>query len=224
MNNKGFTLIELLISVTLLSLIMFAGNYVYSQLSSRWNKELGDFEHNLSVLKGLNYLNQSLQGIEPYVVKTSKNIPVFFFIGADKSLLGVTKRGVFTDSRPEIFRISAVKNIDGKFSLVYQATSSASIILSKSDQEIEFHNQMVLLDDLDDVTFSYYGWPSLEVKTNPNQEEKEKWFPEYSGINNLLVPEKVSLTLVKNNQNLLIQAQLDLESNRWLQHHIKIGF
>ena len=77
--QQGFTLIELLISVTLLSLIMFTGNYVYMQLASRWDKELGSFEHDIEQTKAIYILKNLLEGVEPYLIKNSKGRPEMFF-------------------------------------------------------------------------------------------------------------------------------------------------
>ena len=224
MNNKGFTLIELLISITLLSLIMFTGNYVYSQLASRWNKELGDFDQHLNDAKSVNRLQQLLQGIEPYIVQTAQQKQVFFFIGAEQSLLASTKRGIISDSRPEVFRITAVKNPSDKYDLVYQSISSAQMLLKRSDQEINFTHEMVLLHDLDDVKFTYFGWPSLEAKASRLPGIAALWYSSYSGINNLLTPEKIKLTLVKNGKAMSLVAPFDIEANNWLRHYVEVGF
>ena len=224
MNNKGFTLIELLISITLLSLLMFTGNYVYSQLASRWDKELGQFDKTAQRAQSLNWLQHALQGVEPYIVRNKQKKPVFLFIGANTSLLASTKRGIISDKYPEFFRISALENENRKFDLVYQAISTKDLLLLTSDQEIEFSHRLTLLTDLDEVRFSYFGWADLAAKTNLDPAIKPAWFSRYSGIDNLITPEKIKLTLVKNGQELNLFSILDINANDWYKHYIEVGF
>ena len=146
--QQGFTLIELLISVTLLSLIMFTGNYVYMQLASRWDKELGSFEHDIEQTKAIYILQNLLEGVEPYLIKNSKGRPEMFFVGGEDSLLVMTKSGFEDTQNPELVRLTAVQNKQGRFDLVYQAISSADMLLINSEQNIEFTSQKTLLSEL----------------------------------------------------------------------------
>ena len=99
--QHGFTLIELLISVTLLSMLMFTGNYVYMQLASRWNKELGSFEQNIAQTKAVYLLQATLDSVEPYLIKNNKGRPEMFFVGDDKSSLAITMFESSIDSNPK---------------------------------------------------------------------------------------------------------------------------
>lgn len=222
-NQKGFTLIELLISVTLLSLLMFTGNYVYMQLASRWNKELGSFEKNAAQTKAVYLLQNTLDGIEPYLIKNNKGQPQMFFVGGSDSLLAITKRGLVDTQNPEIFRLTAVQNPSGLYDLVYQAISGSQLLLINTEQNIEFTQQKTLLTNLDELNISYLGWKSLDEMAMQSPGVTPTWQNTYSGIDQQLTPQKLKVTLVKNNQSLTFYSQLDKEANTWFSNYIQTG-
>jgi prepilin-type N-terminal cleavage/methylation domain-containing protein len=221
--QQGFTLIELLISVTLLSLVMFTGNYVYMQLASRWSKELGNFEQNAAQAKALYLLQSTLDGIEPYLIKNKKGRPEMFFVGGSSSLLAITKRGLIDTAYPEIFRLTAVQNSQGKYDLVYQAISGSELLLINTEQNIKFTQQIILITNLDEVTIRYFGWQSLEQKASQIPGIKPHWQISYSGIDQQLIPQKIQVTLIKNQQTLVFYNQLDSEANKWFGNYIQTG-
>ena len=221
--QQGFTLIELLISVTLLSLLMFTGNYVYMQLASRWNKELGSFEQNASQTKSVYLLQNTLEGVEPYLIKNKKGRPEMFFVGDDKSVLAITKRGLIDTQHPEIFRLTAVQNENGKYDLVYQAVSGSELLLISSEQNIEFTQKKTLLTNLDEITISYYGWKNLDQMAMQAPGVDPVWQSTYSGLDQQLMPQKIKVTLVKNQQPLVFYSQLDTQPNRWFGNYIQTG-
>ncbi|PCC11815.1 PulJ/GspJ family protein [Pseudoalteromonas sp. JB197] len=221
--QQGFTLIELLISVTLLSLLMFTGNYVYMQLASRWNKELGSFEQNAAQTKAVYLLQNTLNGIEPYLIKNNKGRPEMFFVGGNNSLLAISKVGLLDTQNPEIFRLTAVQNPQGKYDLVYQAISGSELLLINTEQNIEFTQQKTLLTNLDEVNISYFGWQSLDEMASQVPEIEPQWQASYSGIDQQLTPQKIKVTLIKNQQSLVFYNQLDQESNTWFGNYIQTG-
>ncbi|MBB1386215.1 prepilin-type N-terminal cleavage/methylation domain-containing protein [Pseudoalteromonas sp. SG45-5] len=221
--QQGFTLIELLISVTLLSLLMFTGNYVYMQLASRWDKELGSFEQNAAQTRAVYLLQNTIDGIEPYLIKNKKGRPEMFFVGGTDSLLAITKRGLIDTQNPEIFRLTAVQNPNGKYNLVYQAISGSELLLINSEQNIEFTQQKTLLTNLDEVNISYLGWKSLDEMAMQTPGVVPTWQTSYSGLDQQLTPQKIKIILVKNQQVLAFYSQLDKESNSWFSNYIQTG-
>lgn len=221
--QHGFTLIELLISVTLLSMLMFTGNYVYMQLASRWNKELGSFEQNIAQTKAVYLLQATLDSVEPYLIKNNKGRPEMFFVGDDKSLLAITKRGLIDTQHPEIFRLTAVQNKNGKYDLVYQAVSGSELLLINSEQNIEFTYKKTLLTNLDEVNITYFGWKNLDQMAMQTPGVEPIWQNRYSGIDQQLTPQKIQVTLLKNQQPLMFYSQLDTKSNTWYGNYIQTG-
>lgn len=221
--QQGFTLIELLISVTLLSMLMFTGNYVYMQLASRWNKELGSFEQNIAQTKAVYLLQATLDSVEPYLIKNNKGRAEMLFVGDDKSLLAITKRGLINNQYPEIFRLTAVQNESGKYDLVYQAVPGSELLLINTEQNIEFRYKKTLLTNLDEVNISYFGWKSLDQMAMQIPGVQPTWQTTYSGVDQQLTPQKIQVTLVKNQQPLIFYSQLDGEPNRWFGNYIQTG-
>jgi len=193
------------------------------QLASRWDKELGSFEQDIEQTKSIYILQNILEGIEPYLIKNNRGRPEMFFVGGEDSLLMMTKNGYTDTENPELVRLTAVQNQQGHFELVYQSISSADMLLINSEQNIEFSNKYTLLKDLDSVTFSYYGWGSLEQKALQEPGERPFWQSTYSGLDQQLTPLKIKLTLVKQQQPMEFYIQLDAEPNRWYGNYIQTG-
>lgn len=207
--GRGFTLIELMISISILLLLLFTGTYSYSMLASRWDKELGSFSESASEAKNVENIQRLLEGVIPQVVVDKDNKPNFFFIGGDRSLLGVSRSGLLSGNYPEIFRFSVIENTDHSFDLVYQSKSTEKFLLKKVNQTIDFSHQITLLKNLKSIEFSYYGYSHLFEKTSLENQFHPKWFQAYSGIDQLLTPEKVKLVLVKEESALSMVISLN---------------
>jgi len=220
--HNGFTLIELMISISILTMLLFTGSYSYSLMSERWNKELGQFSNSSKTAKHLVLMQSLLEGVQPYVVVDSKKTPSLFFIGQNTSLLAVSRAGLFSGDYPEIFRLTANKNADGKVDLIYQSSSTENVLLTGTDQNIDFSKTLILLTDLDEVTFNYFGWTHLYDKNSIRKTNKvAQWSTDFSGIDRQLMPERYSITLVKSGSSLTIPIQLETTPERWLAPYFK---
>ena len=220
--SKGFTLIELMIAVSILTLLLFTGAYSYSLMSERWNKELGQFSHSAKNTKHLALTQRLLAGVMPYVVVDNKLSPAFFFIGNKSSLLAVSRSGFFSESYPEIFRLTVMEKRNGKVDLIYQSKSTQEVLLKTTEQNITFAHQITLFTDLDSVNFEYFGWQHLYIKNAIDKNgQTAKWFEQFSGIDNLLMPEKFHLTLVKEGASLSLPIVLTKDSQKWLSPYYK---
>lgn len=216
--HTGFTLIELLITMSILSALMFTGTFSYQLLASKWQKEVGTFNQTLEQSKGIYLLSQVLNGTYPYIVIDNKiqgSKPGFLFIGTEKRLLSVTQQGLFSDSYPEIFRLTLQPNKD-KFNLVYQSVSTKNITVLTADQEIEFEHSYLLLENIDSLSFSYSGWKNVNTMSlqKENQETPEV-SSDFSGLDRQILP--VSLTAVLSINSEIMAIEVDTERNA-LQH------
>lgn len=218
--DHGFTLIELMISITILSLLLFTGTYSYSMMAERWNKELGQFSKLQKNAKHLSVLQGVLEGVNSLVVIDNEKEPSFFFIGGEDSLLAVSRSGLFSNEYPEIFRLTSVNKENGLIDLVYQSLSTENFLLLGTEQEINFEKKLILFKNLDKVNFSYLGWPSLTHKINASENKtKQQWFSHYSGIDNQLMPQQLSVTLTKRGKSLTIPIILEQKPERWLRYY-----
>jgi len=223
-HSKGFTLVELLISLSILSMLMFTGSYVYSTISNRWDKELGEFNSHFSEARGLILLDKLINGVMPFVIRShSSGLPTMFFVGKADSLLAVSHSGIINTDYPEIFRLTVIKNKIDKFDLVYQAISSRKILLLETEQSINFEKSIILMKNLDAASFEYYGWPDFNTKVNSNFDPIAmhlKWYSEYSGLENNLNPEVLKLKLEKAGKKVDIVASLNMNSEKLFQYYL----
>lgn len=219
--NYGFTLIELMIAISILSLLLFTGSYSYSIISERWNKELGNYSKSSNDIKNLERTQRLLEGIQPFVVVDSKSKPSFFFIGDKDSLLAVSRAGLFSNEFPEVFRFTSIKNKNNLFDLVYQSRSTEGFLLLGTEQSIEFTNQITLFENLDSIVFNYFGWSSITVKNfSSNEGQQPKWFDKFSGIDNQLMPDKIIISLVREESTLSFPIFLESDSEHWLSPYL----
>lgn len=224
-NTQGFTLIELLIAITILSLLLFTGSYSYRLLSSHWNKELGQFSTTARVAKHLTLTQRLLEGVKSHIVVDGVNIPSFFFIGHQNSLLAVSQSGLFSGSYPEIFRLTAVEKASGLVDLVYQSTSTENILLKGTEQQVNFSQSLVLFSDLDLVKFEYFGWRNFDEKSDDqNNGFKQSWHDNYSGIDSQYMPSKMRITMVLEGNSLSFPITLQTEVESWLSPYFDRDF
>jgi len=222
MRNKalGFTLIELLIAVSILSALLFTGTYMYQMLAGRWDKELGEFNASSQKMKNLSLLSNVLRGIHPYIIldeQMDSKKPAFLFVGGEERLLSVTRSGLFEPSHPEVFRIILEQNKKGLFNLIYQSISTKDILVLTAAQEINFKNKIVLLEDLDEIKFGYLGWNGFLERSNADQTgQTVSWRNGFSGIDNQLLPEKMTVYIKQKQKEITFVIYFDQNSLRFL--------
>jgi len=218
-NQQGFTLIELLIVTSILSLLMFTGSYAYSLFANKWQSELGQFDESNRRTMGFYRLQTLLTTVSPYAIRKDNGQPAFLFIGANDSLLAITHDGLFSRDAAEAFRLTAVKTDNGKFKLLYQAKSLIDTAILTESQSIEFTVQLVLAEQLDRISFQYFGWSSFQDKKGRNADNligQHQWYSKYSGIDKQLMPEKIEVQLTQGEKTITFLINLDSTSERWL--------
>lgn len=204
----GFTLIELLIAISILSMLMLTASYSYSLIATRWDRALSSYDDVQLEAKNLNLLKDVLNGVQGYVVTDSNGQPSLFFIGHNDSLLSITRSGLFSDEYGEIFRLSVEKSADETYSLIYQATSTENFLLTKTAQSIDFEHEVVLLSNLSQIAFNYFGWQDTELKSGP-QAQPGAWYNRFSGIDNKTLPTKYEVVLDKQGEFLTLPVTLE---------------
>lgn len=220
--TRGFTLIELMISITILSLLLFTGSYSYSLMSERWSQELGQFASSAHTAKNLENFQRLLEGVHSFVVVDDNKKPSFFFIGSPDSLLAVSRNGLFSHGFPEIFRLTTRKKANDLVDLVYQSTSTEQLLLTGTQQEINFTHELTLFMDLDQVQFQYFGWQSLPYKRNDaDLAIVQQWYSDYSGIDKQLMPQQIEVVLTKENKKLSFPIHLEQKPEKWLGYYTK---
>jgi prepilin-type N-terminal cleavage/methylation domain-containing protein len=220
--QKGFTLIELLIVTSILSLLMFTGTYSYSLFTNKWQDELGQFNHSNKQAMGFHRIQTLLTNIIPYVIVKDNKQPAFFFIGAKDSILSITHDGLFSNDSAEAFRLTVVKTQTGKYNLLYQAQSLENTAILTESQGIEFTQELVLAEQFDQISFTYFGWSSYYDKRANDYETKvgqHMWYSRYSGLDRQLNPEQIKVLLTQNEKTMTILISLDQTTGRLLSSY-----
>ncbi|WP_022946001.1 prepilin-type N-terminal cleavage/methylation domain-containing protein [Pseudoalteromonas ruthenica] len=220
-NHRGFTLIELLITISILSAVLLAGTFTYQTIAQRWQKEIGHFSASQYETKHLNILYDILAGLKPFVVLGENDSPGLLFVGSETRLLGVTKAGPFNTDYPEVFRLSVEETDLGKKRLLYQSVSTANTTIFRSDKEIIFTDEFILLDGLDDIRLNYFGWQSINQRSNGKEQGLlPTWGSTYSGTQTQLMPEKIAVLVKRGGKDLLFSVSLDTNSLRYVAPYL----
>lgn len=210
-SNSGFTLIELLIAVVLVSMLMLTGYYAYSVVVSSWQSKVDRFDKGFAHVRTSRLMESVLSGLMPWVIRRGVDQqPVFFFVGGNDRILGVTRNGIFSKDWPEIFRLSTIVDQDGKQSLIYQAVSTEEVLLLTSDQDFVFSHQLIIANELEEVNFEYFGWRGLEDR---NRSARMVWQDDFSGLDQQLMPYHVKLSWTEiglKQQTLRVELPYDL--------------
>jgi len=184
----------LLIATTLLSLIIYLGGFAYSMFSKGWVNRLDSFNSTAIYTRNLLLFRNVIQGTIPLVVKGKKSEEVIFFHGHGRSIFGVSVNGIFDSSSAVIFKI---EYLEEEKTLNYSEVTTNDILVLDFEPSIEFERTITLMKDLENVWFTYYGWPDLESKQQVNQYGKESdkrtWSESYAGDVTRMLPETVQV-------------------------------
>ncbi len=225
--NSGFTLIELLIAISILSALLFTGTYAYQMIANRWDKELGSFNKTTRITKNLNLVVDLLRGVQPYIV-TEKNFsyskPAFFFIGFNDRLLSISRSGLFSQYYPEVFRLSTLKKDNGLYDLIYQSVSTEHLLLLSPQQNIEFEHTVTLLEDIQNVSFSYLGWDDyMEYADSSETLKPPLWRSDFSGIDRQLLPLQMEVEIKIDEKLINFKVHFDRRTLRYLSSYVDVS-
>ncbi|WKD22053.1 prepilin-type N-terminal cleavage/methylation domain-containing protein [Pseudoalteromonas sp. KG3] len=158
--QQGFTLIELMLATTLLMLVLFAGYYGYGLFADKWQKRTQYFWQQTQQTLAFDVITRVFESTFPYIVKSDNNEPAQYFSGDQNRVIFITTSPLFSN-KTSVVEFKILQNADG-YSLAYnEASMSDNLLLNQSDVIIWQH-QIVLLENLQDISFEYYGWKNLE--------------------------------------------------------------
>ena len=207
--QQGFTLIELLIASSILMMIVLLGTYSYSLFADKWNKQLGHVNEVVQQVRTLTLLDQLLDGVVPLVLNDN-NYKSFYFDGTETQLTAISLNGIIRSAEPVVFRLSTETLINGSQRVWYEEAGLQNLLILSEKQQLPFDAPLLLLENLAQIQFSYFGWESFEVKSQAafeNDISKGRvWFSNYNGQTRQLQPEKLSMKLQFQ------QAQVNLHS------------
>lgn len=188
MNRKGFTLIEVIISILIFGVIVLLISYAVSQ---------GLYQYKGVIHKTANFwekskillLHKSFASTLDYYVKEEEWFPLFE--GDSNSIVYITESPI-ADNLPVLAIITNEIRDFGQKTLVYYELPINTL---KYKEIIEIHNsgklkegkRIVLIENLDSVSFDYFG-------RNINK-ESSNFYSNFSGKKQKILPQFVKISL-----------------------------
>lgn len=211
MSHKGFTLVEMLVSMILLSMVILIGSGAYSQFSERWDGRLGYFNQVSTQAKNLILVQEILDSIVPYVVTDNDNQARIYFEGNRNGFVAVSLRSLFNPEMSAVIKLSVLQQDDFTFTLIYQESVMDQQLLTNAQQEVNFGQEIILFNDLKEINFSYYGWPSIADKTwsidsITDTQKPMRWSDNYNSLDSSLQPEEMKITFSSEQGDYLLHT------------------
>ena len=231
--NKGFTLIELMLATSLLMMVLFSGYYAYSLYTQKWQKRVDTFWQGTQDAIALDSINKMLAGAVPYVIKNAQNKAEIYFKANSEEIKWVTDSAVFSQGT-SLVSIASVK--EGNYSkLIYKEKSMNNFVfineLQLDTQAADFWDyQAILLENIESVNFSYYGWQSFqdvlrfvneETNNDPRNKPQRNWYVIHEPHVKRVLPEQVNISIKQVEQIHELSVELPEATIYALMSHIR---
>ncbi|WP_286233247.1 PulJ/GspJ family protein [Thalassotalea sediminis] len=201
--QSGFTLIELMIASSLLMLVLYSGYYAYSIYSDNWKKQVNHYWKKSQAGMHLISISRVFEGISPYVIRNADDQLSLYFIGNSSSTSFITQAGIYSQEK-SIVEFALVEKGDDKL-LVYREKSLKNTVFKSINEPIVWEHEVVLLDNISTLQFSYFGWLSFrdyqqfvnstrELETRDNS-KKISWYNQHILDENRIFPINVKVNV-----------------------------
>lgn len=160
---KGFTLIELMLASALLMTVMYAGYFGYSLYSQKWQKRVDIYWQSTKQGIGLDALNKLFISASKYIVKNDIGREGIYFEATAKTIKFVSSSPIFSPG-PSLVLLEIREN-NGLKQIIYKEMSLSNqplYLLSDLENMQQWEEEAVLLDNLTEATWSFYGWTSFQ--------------------------------------------------------------
>lgn len=195
---RGFTLIELLISITILALVIGIATFSFSLFSRNWDGPKSNFERASGQLQRLDLLSRALSDAIPWLVRDDDGELGFYFLGRDEGLTLVTGSPIYAVGSPAVIRVFRESQGLGRWRLVYEEASLQQVLLRRSSQTLPFNRRLVVVDNLGEIGFSYFGWGSAQQRLlgdEPGSGFAAQWWADYDGLVRVQQPQRIAIKL-----------------------------
>ena len=176
----GFTLIELMLASALLMSVMFAGYLGYSLYSQKWQKRVELYWHSTQQGIGLEALNRLFVSASSYIVKNDEGKYSAYFEATQQEIRLVTNSPILSTGAALVSL--EIQNKGNVKQLVYKEKNLANspfYRLTELQVFEQWQKQVVILKDLEEISWSFYGWTSF------NDASKQVEINEIGAINEL---------------------------------------
>lgn len=199
--KSGFSLVELLLALSIMFAVLVLAATAYQLYTNSWKRDLSNIEQSYQRLRFNELMLDALQGIIPLSVTevSGSNKLGFYFLGREEGFTAVSASPIYNVQAPAVIRIFREQNENGSLRLVYEEASLAEKPLIYSTQELPFSYRKVLLDNLNSLDFSYYGWANSQVRADSLAEFANEigkgWFAEYDGLIRKFHPDQIRIEI-----------------------------
>ena len=217
---RGFTLIELLIALTIFGMVIGIATYGYALFSRSWEGRLGRFQQAQDQYQRLDLVVAALENTLPYVVRGPAGAPGFYFLGREEGLTLVTMSPIFSAGNLAVVRVFREPSGNGNWNLVYEEAPLAGVQLRLASQTLPFQHRMVVLRDVPDLAFSYFGWRSIEkrmaVADAPELGYVPEWSTEFDGLVLNVHPQRIAIRIGDSEAGVFVPERADVSFRRFL--------
>jgi prepilin-type N-terminal cleavage/methylation domain-containing protein len=217
---RGFTLIELLIALAIFGMVVGIASYGYSLFSRSWEGRLGRFQQAQDQYQRLDLVVAALENTLPYVVRDASGAPGFYFLGREEGLTLVTMNPVFATGNIAVIRVFREPAGNGKWNLLYEEAPLAGRKLRLASQVLPFSHRMIVLRDVPDLGFRYFGWRSLErrvaVADAPELGYEPEWAQEFDGLVLNMHPQRIALRIGDSEAVIFVPERADVTFRRFV--------
>ncbi len=217
MKSRGFTLLELLISVAILSLVIGLSTYSFSLFSQHWISRERDQLQSQGDYQLVQLLDRAMTSCIPWIVRSGDDNIGFYFLGRDEGMTFVTSRPIVEADAPAVIRIFRESDGPGRYKLVYEEASIASITLGDANQTLPFRHRLVIARNLSKLNFRFYGWRSSESKAaavSMDSAVVPSWHDTFDGLVGSAHPEKLAIEMGAISWIIDVPATADMISAR----------
>jgi len=184
------TILLLLLGMVLLSVQTF---------TKHWKTASDKYQISLAGYKNIDLLASALHGQIPQLVRSQNGSVGFYFLGDQDGFTGVTESPVFNQSPSAVFRVLKERQPDGRYSLYYEEAPLAVYALVNAAQEHQFNFRLLVLKNLQQLDFSYFGWENFDdynrYFSELTTERNVRWLARYDGLQMRLQPERIALNI-----------------------------
>jgi prepilin-type N-terminal cleavage/methylation domain-containing protein len=217
---RGFTLIELLIALAIFGMVIGIATYGYSLFARSWEGRLGHFQQAQDQYQRLDLVVAALENTLPYVVRGPTGAPGFYFLGREEGLTLVTMSPIFSAGNLAVVRVFREPAGDGRWNLLYEEAPLKGVQLRLASQTLPFQHRMVVLRDVPDLEFSYFGWRSIEKRMAaadaPELGYLPEWSSEFDGLELNVHPQRIAIRIGESEAVVFVPERADVSFRRFL--------
>ncbi len=214
MNKKGFTLLEMLVAMTIfamLTAILYEGFYSTFKLWNKGEKRIYQVERMKNVFNVIRKQIISIYPVQPVEENVEEKMPQGavgmprsnlppFFRGNSQTMMFVTMAPIRVNTILGlslcVYKVEPSQD-GGGFSLVEYESQYTGIVNTTGGffipQTIKSYRN-VLLSNLSNLSFSYYGKDLSQMRVVPKNEIKNQWYDSWNVVERSNFPAAVRIT------------------------------